>query len=192
MDIENFRLSNLTEKEVTDYINGGDCVILECYGNGTMQIKTHTGVRLCGTFTRGKCIQYDGLPTIPISEFKKYDSFFLCKTYNADSLSKELVEHYSSHMVNLLDLIKKHGSLETALYKENIIKVWKERIEDVMYDAPTFLVKLFWRDDKLMLSRDSCETLLEAVENGERVYVKLNPGGFDEIVQIKRPDFKLS
>jgi hypothetical protein len=98
MNIENFRLSNLTETQVTYYINEGKCVVIECHvrnGTNLVNIKHHIGVRLCGTFTRGKCIEYDGLPTIPINDIKEYEAFFLCKTYNANNLAKELINHYS-------------------------------------------------------------------------------------------------
>ena len=98
MNIEDFRLSNLTEKQVTDYINEGNCVVIECHvriGCNLVDIKHHTDVCFCGTFTRGKCIEYDGLPTVPMSEFKEYKSLFLCKEYNANNIAKELINHYS-------------------------------------------------------------------------------------------------
>ena len=98
MNIENFRLSNLTEKQVIDYINEGKCVIIECHvrrDSNLVDIKHHTGVSLCGTFTRGKCIEYDGLPTVPLSEISEYEALFLCKECNANNLANELINYYS-------------------------------------------------------------------------------------------------
>ena len=98
MDIENFRLSNLSEKQVINYINEGNCVLIECHvrkSSNIVDIKHHTNVCFCGTFTQGKCIECDGLPTIPLKDINEYETLFLCKEYNANYLAKELINHYS-------------------------------------------------------------------------------------------------
>lgn len=103
MDIENFRLSNLTETQVTDYINDGKCVVIECHvinGTNLVNIKHHIGVSIREAYSmtneRGNYIACDGtLPTIPIKDIKEYEAFFLCKEYNASYLAKELINYYS-------------------------------------------------------------------------------------------------
>ena len=105
MNIENFRLSNLTEKQITDYINyekEGKCVVIECHvrkGTNLVNIKHHIGVSIREAYSttneRGNYIAYDGaLPSIPIKDIKKYETFFLCKEHNANNLAKELINHY--------------------------------------------------------------------------------------------------
>jgi hypothetical protein len=94
MDIENFKLSNLTETQVTDYINEGKCVVIECHvrnGINLVDIQHHIGVS-----KRGNYIVCDStLPIIPIKNIKEYEALFLCKEYNANNLAKELINYYS-------------------------------------------------------------------------------------------------
>lgn len=102
MNIENFRLSNLTEKQITDYINEGKCVVIECHvinGTNLVNIKHHIGVSIREAYSttneKSNYIACDGaLPTIPIKDIKEYEAFFLCKEYNANNLAKKLINHY--------------------------------------------------------------------------------------------------
>lgn len=102
MNIENFRLSNLTEKQITDYINEGKCVVIECHvinGTNLVNIKHHIGVSIREAYSttneKSNYIACDGaLPTIPIKDIKEYEAFFLCKEYNANNLTKKLISHY--------------------------------------------------------------------------------------------------
>lgn len=81
MKIEDYRLSDLGSDKVEKLIKENECTIFEVVRNrfGDIVVNTKDDVCTCGSIIYGKCIQYDGLPTIPFSQIKDHLWRFICK-----------------------------------------------------------------------------------------------------------------
>ena len=90
MKVEDFRMSNLGQKKVVNMIESQKCTLFLICGNkfGDFIVESYDDVSICGTFTRGRCISYDGLPTIPLYEIDKSEAYYIC----CEKDSKELYE----------------------------------------------------------------------------------------------------
>lgn len=90
MKLEHFRLSNLGQEKVVNLIGSQKCVLFLIRANkfADFYVESYDDVSICSTFTRGKCISYDGLPTIPLYEIDKTEAYYICEEKD----SKELYE----------------------------------------------------------------------------------------------------
>ena len=97
MNIGNYKLSNLSAENVEATINSGDCCLIEAglTSDGLFSISECHDVNICGTFMRGKCIAYDGLPTIPLRDIHEYEIFYLCKKSEKKELWDALIKHFN-------------------------------------------------------------------------------------------------
>lgn len=93
MNIKDYRLSGLHPNEVVKLIEENECTIFIAERNrfGDTVINVKDGVSTCGTFTNGKCIQYDGVPVIPLNSInsaENYQHHFICKKEESEQVYK--------------------------------------------------------------------------------------------------------
>lgn len=79
--IEDYRLSDLGAEKVEKLITEKKCTLFIVEKNefGDVTIATKNNVSICGTFMRGKCIVYDGLPSVSLNEVKDCNWYFICE-----------------------------------------------------------------------------------------------------------------
>lgn len=94
MKIEDYRLSDLGSDKVEKLIKENKCTIFEVHRNrfGEVVIHSNDDVCICGTHMYGKCIQYDGLPTIPFYQIKDHHWHFICKKSESRRVYKFIKE----------------------------------------------------------------------------------------------------
>jgi hypothetical protein len=99
MNIENYRISNLSEEEIEKKIENEYCALIAEYTNkkGVFCVESHTP-RIRGSFAYGKTVCF-GHWCLPFSRMSEYKHWFLCSKKERKELMILIEENHRSNNI---------------------------------------------------------------------------------------------